>query len=429
MDGSLQEPSRTFETKDGSLQEPSRKFEKSASTVEREVQSEVDQVFRDARHIFYEGPSAQMVAMWHAHAQRPHFFSKLHIAQDGGLNEVGSLFYADRFVWAFVNVLCILVNIWFVVQPNIDTLSDPTKVWLIPQRPERFLLSTRALRAVSSSEKEIDPDLLVAAIELGLFAVRILTIAFSLGRILWYVNEDKSPVLWDAVADFFFESLPDLSSFSAMSFLYYISPSVFFPQVGHKLTAVRRRNCRLYGMPLHFFMLTRAWYGLIGFDSFLVKFQHAAVSYSSGGSDLNTFINCAAFLNQMLGVVHVSTYVRWRLLVYIFGGEDGYISSLERVRSQTWHALLAQKVWISSRSLKMPRTWFWAVMLSYSDYDFQKLTLNENSRASPQRLAISEETAAGTGDQRLRNAGTAPSALLGGSRVTPLEVTTVMTLP
>eukprot|EP00811_Abedinium_folium_P003475 NODE_13194_length_1179_cov_13.550380.p1 GENE.NODE_13194_length_1179_cov_13.550380~~NODE_13194_length_1179_cov_13.550380.p1 ORF type:complete len:170 (-),score=58.47 NODE_13194_length_1179_cov_13.550380:280-789(-) len=80
------------------------------------------------------------------------------------------------------------------------------------------------------------------------------------------------------------------------------------------------------------------------------------------------------FLFQMLGVVNLQWFVKQRLIIFIFGSEDGDLALLEQSRSEVWISLLARNVFAYYP--------FWkavVIMLAFDDYDFQHLVLDDSN--------------------------------------------------
>jgi len=91
----------------------------------------------------------------------------------------------------------------------------------------------------------------------------------------------------------------------------------------------------------------------------------------TGTLDFRTLTTIGSFLVQAMGVVNLNWFVRERLAIFTFAGEDGVLSREETARREVWHALLAKRVY-EHFGLRM----FLVVMLGFDDYDFQRLVLD-----------------------------------------------------
>jgi len=116
---------------------------------------------------------------------------------------------------------------------------------------------------------------------------------------------------------------------------------------------------------------------IAGFDTFLLKLRIVAVKANSADG----ILPCIQFLVQVLGVVQLGPFVKKRLFMFIFGGEDGIMQDEEMDLMDTWNSLLARRMY---RDLSFSQ--FLAVMLSFSDVDFQGLVLNENAEEKAKQL-------------------------------------------
>mmetsp|Transcript_27911 Transcript_27911/g.65573 ORF Transcript_27911/g.65573 Transcript_27911/m.65573 type:complete len:110 (+) Transcript_27911:882-1211(+) len=68
-------------------------------------------------------------------------------------------------------------------------------------------------------------------------------------------------------------------------------------------------------------------------------------------------------------------FVRERLFIFVFAGEDSQMEPKEIARKEIWNSLLAMKIF--------ERFGLWrsiAIMLSFDDTDFQRLVLNEKAK-------------------------------------------------
>merc|ERR1712217_163710 len=154
------------------------------------------------------------------------------------------------------------------------------------------------------------------------------------------------------------------------------------------------RESKTYYRDLAWLVLSRAVCFIVGFDSFLVKFREGAnqLIVSTPDSDktqfqIGYFIGAALLLNQILGVVQLNWMIRERLFRFVFAGEDGIMSSSELVKKDTWNAQIARTLYTSYQNYTDKFT----MLLTFSDDDFQRLTLHERSNASedqPQELGL-----------------------------------------
>merc|ERR1712099_49030 len=90
------------------------------------------------------------------------------------------------------------------------------------------------------------------------------------------------------------------------------------------------------------------------------------------------------FLFQMLNVVNLNWFVKERLFIFMFAGQDGNLDNEGAARADVWNALIAKEIYAHFGFFR-----FLVVMLGFDDYDFQMLvleadeTLNRSSFRTP----------------------------------------------
>lgn len=338
-----------------------------------------------------EEDSDALNVAWNYFDTNPQFFKTLDIAEDGGFSEVPQLFTGGRWFWALILLVVIGLNVGMLVVPNFRTLvHEPWTEDTIKGVP---LIFNSVLFHAGS--KEMRSKVLLAFVELLImffFIARTLKCLCTILFHVWKGDGGSMQRKWNSVADLLFDILPSLSATSGLRMLGYVAPSVFAP-AATQCIAESKATGKWH--ELAFFMISRLLAAAIGMDAFMVKFLSAAdATRRTSGTGLfwEIFVTLS-FLNQMLGVVNVGMFSRQRVLLFIFGGEDGQMTADELAKLDTWHAMMARKIWEASRKLTLATPWFFAVALSYSDYDFQKLTLNGQGAAN--FLAEAEEDAEG----------------------------------
>merc|ERR1712113_379071 len=122
--------------------------------------------------------------------------------------------------------------------------------------------------------------------------------------------------------------------------------------------------------PMVSYVATRIAALVLGFDAFLVKLR-MVTSYADRESlEYDSLLVVVIFLFQMLNVVNLNWFVRERLFIFIFGGQDGNLDYEEAARADVWNALIAKRIYDHFGFWK-----FLVVMLGFDDYDFQTLVL------------------------------------------------------
>lgn len=326
------------------------------------------------------------------HSERV-IFDQIEIAHDGGLLEIGSkpeLWSRTRYLSALSTLVFVGYNMYFVVRNDIlilrPVLVNNTLVNnFVDVRPLYAGLPEVTTTASPSQEEDADFYLLGSTFVRHFFGdvlwhqqrvvctIELLMLAFFLGRIIWrlfFSLCQSGYARWHAIDLVFANHIPDLMYFSSIELLHFVTPQVMSQDFFQILFYEEEDRTK----KLAWLAITRPLALVIGLDCFLIKYR--AASYSIMTNDLTTENVLDAFflLNQILGVVQLRWAVRQRLFRFVFGGEDGVMTSREIVRMNVWSALVAQKIFERYCCLQAL-----AFMLSWSDDDFQMLVLTEPS--------------------------------------------------
>jgi len=312
-------------------------------------------------------------AAWSAHCETPHLFSRVEIAIDGGLsNEVVDLWTSTRWIFAFGAFFCMIMNAYALSVSNVKLLCN--NPWIVRPTDSDVMFLNVILDYLGSFMYLSDSDdhvtiassVVIAAFELVMFAGLGCQILLALRR---GNRRGQHPFRrWTAVQRLFWEILPELSGASGLKCLYFVRPQVLGPDFSRHIRHVRAGGHRAI-FPLVLFLVFRVLCVVIGFDVYVSKFQTTQRDFTRTGS----LYSLVVFLNQVLGVVEINWFVKQRLMVFIFGGQDGVMQVEEEIRSMVFSALLARNIF---KLFPGPRGV--ALMMTYSDQDFQKLVLNDH---------------------------------------------------
>eukprot|EP00929_Paragymnodinium_shiwhaense_P091104 TRINITY_DN51146_c0_g1_i1.p1 TRINITY_DN51146_c0_g1~~TRINITY_DN51146_c0_g1_i1.p1 ORF type:complete len:312 (+),score=43.19 TRINITY_DN51146_c0_g1_i1:406-1341(+) len=121
------------------------------------------------------------------------------------------------------------------------------------------------------------------------------------------------------------------------------------------------------------FIVTRIIAWLLGIDCFLTKYRAATGFILTQDASFMNLVGTVVFLNQVLGVVDIRKTIQNRLYRFVFAGEDGVMSERELMRQHVWEAMIAHAICHEYRA-----PYAVAIMLSFSDDDFQLLTLDDS---------------------------------------------------
>jgi len=371
-------------------------------------------------------------------------FDNLEVAPDGGMSEIGSkpeLWYCTRYLSSVVVLLFVAYNIYFVASTDIDVLMndgashcDDVNVKTTQNDVAvhcYFYLSTSLINAITGIKFQYATQL-ICGMELALLAFFILRIFYRMYEIACpgcvctaqdlakavadrasidhgghhqdaYVSWhhpgcvcEAGYVRWSAASNLCWELIPDISYFSAMMLLNFITPQVLSEDFNHALWYVTPNSKRLRGIA--WIIVTRPLALFIGLDCFLLKVRSAHDTlFAEGPLSLERLLSLQGplrtivLLNQIVGVVQLRWAVQGRLYRFVFAGEDGVMTDRENVRMKTWNAMVAERIW-----QKYSKWQAVALMLTWNTDDFQLLVLNEPEDEAQQRAAATELTPTAT---------------------------------
>lgn len=332
-----------------------------------------------------EGVEMSLWDKWE-HVEYPDTFSFLELAKDSGFSEVKSLYTPSRWLSAAVLVVFVLYNVEAVIKLDMDFINHPNlaaaELGTTLGAINKFYFSREIIATVApllgyEQDQLPSPVKVIGFLELiGLsyfllnFVYCCLMVAVSKGFRRWY-----------AVQSIFWDILPTLSVYSAMRLLYSIVPAVLSAKVGELIANLQERQGegKSVGPPIFnilLWILQVVFSFVVGFDTFLMKLRIVSAAAKQDDLSLTVALSTVQFLVQVLGVVQLGPFVRKRLFLFIFGGEDGVMQEEEFELMEVWNCLLAKRIYRENSFSQ-----FIAVMASFSDVDFQSLVVNENIEA------------------------------------------------
>jgi len=304
-------------------------------------------------------------------------------------NEVEELYDMSDWPWSVIFVAFLFYNVVSLIHSDVVMIHNPLTYNLHPG--SFYFVTLIASIFHTDLSRPVEFLAILELLGLGFFFA---CLAKNILDIMLCCSKGKSDLRrWAAVAEMFWVTLPILSTYSAMRLLDRIVPTKFARNFGtligdlqEDLTTGESKSatCKALGKFLYEFLLVLLCF-VVGFDSFLLKLRRVSVYVNKPASDLGTefwdLLNIVQFAIQILGVVNVQSFVNDRLFQFVFAGEDGVLQSDEKVMVKIWNCLLARQMWrvLSPKSI----VHFIIVGLTYDDYQFQKLVLNDVVRENP----------------------------------------------
>eukprot|EP00928_Gymnodinium_smaydae_P058377 TRINITY_DN41580_c0_g1_i1.p1 TRINITY_DN41580_c0_g1~~TRINITY_DN41580_c0_g1_i1.p1 ORF type:complete len:456 (+),score=66.00 TRINITY_DN41580_c0_g1_i1:68-1435(+) len=340
----------------------------------------------------------------------PDVFQNIQLAPDGGLGDVKKqkLLYSMQYFYALQVVAFILMNVTYVVSGDFNCAVSGHCAGMAPNatiairdqclsdaisscggftESDADCVGRRAIGCSRAQDagnafllsrwilnNEIAGERLIACLEL-LYLFGLLVRAVTQAATSFLAQSEL--LRWVAVYHLFWQTLPQLSCFSLMRLLYYVTPTVIGTQAYYvfmflieRLKSSDKTSCTALMAPV-WYCITRPVCFIIGFDAFLVKLRMASHSITTGDVELNDVVSVMILLYQILGVVNLNWFVRERLFIFTFGAENGNMSNAQKAREFVWNAMLSRQIYNT-----FPFWQFIIVMLGFDDYDFQVLVLD-----------------------------------------------------
>mmetsp|Transcript_22911 Transcript_22911/g.58446 ORF Transcript_22911/g.58446 Transcript_22911/m.58446 type:complete len:510 (+) Transcript_22911:138-1667(+) len=350
-----------------------------------------------------------LVELWneHAHEESPQLLRELVIAPDGGLrrSELRRLLPEQtkwmKWLFALQLLVCVVVNTLYILYQDLNLIVqnyNDAQGSGHGSFAHKFLFSRPILAPVVSMVLNVFGINLHhlrdgSAVVICELAVLIFWLSEALYRLFIAVFGQEEPVKWHAASQLCWKSIPWLGSFSLMRVLYHLTPSVLATEVSLEIGFLQERwadpdydhsfkRSFFAVAPLLLYVVTRLLGLAVGVDAFLVKFRAAEQYVNAEDYVLRDMLGSVVFLFQVLGVVNVSMFSKQRLSIFIFGGEDGEVTYKENAVQEVWGAMMAKRVWDELGPID-----FMVVMLSFSDYDFQLLMLDDSKEGQEAKKA------------------------------------------
>lgn len=332
----------------------------------------------------------------------PNAFGFLELARDSGFSEVKGLYHHHRWASAAMLIAFVLFNVVQVIRLDYAFISDPQlaseKLGTQLETIDKFYftrMATEKLWPHVAPWIGYDPETPSPSPVQVIGALELLGLIFFVCDFLYCCGiaaHAHGFRKWYAIQRMCWDILPTLSVYSAMRLLNAIVPAVITATSKEYVGLLREEYNKSEGWRSH--KETKAWlvgqlfaFGItlifstiVGFDTFLMKLRVVSAAADRKQANLHALACTMQFLVQLIGVVRLGTLVRRRLFIFIFGGEDAVLQEHEIVLMDTWNSLLAKRMFKELGFYE-----FIAVILTFTDEDFQSLVFNETEdEAVPQ---------------------------------------------
>lgn len=271
--------------------------------------------------------------------EEPDIFHNIQVAKDGGFSDVAKLWSWTRLVSALVVIGTLLSNTYVIITNDMGELLSGNMFISEEEGEHHFLITQVAVQHIARVVSQfVGHEIPVlkgeCVISLGeMLALFVLWVQFVCEMCVAVfrcgVREES---LWWHCQQGLWDTLPELSTFSAMRSLHFVTPSILEADLVKHWTEIEETDHWTY----------------------------------------RVFVLLLIFTVQMLGIVQLGMFVRERLFVFIFAGEDSIMQKEEQARQEVWNSLLVRKLRQEFGFWK-----FLVIMLTFTDTDFQRLVLNE----------------------------------------------------
>lgn len=328
-------------------------------------------------------------------------YVNIRFSADSGFSDIPALWDAEKGVSikrrcfsAIIAVIFVFYNTHFIVMDNVATLqsniTDTRDFYLVRHVIQQFqALSGAEFPPQVESVVHNNAKLLAVAELIGMLVLYKCVLVDVLVHFLPCMApetcraspEKRERAKWFADIRLFWSDLHAISIYSGMRLLNYVQPPVLSMDISHIMSMKPAHR----GMAWFSFIIGRLFCLIVGFDFFLKKFRDADKTgvfstYQDEPWSATQVLRSFMFMRQVMGVVQVDSLIRDRLFIFVFGGEESKMDRRELTIKAVWQALIARRIWRECKaqqsSTLAASLKYGAVMLTFSDEDFQHLILD-----------------------------------------------------
>lgn len=309
--------------------------------------------------------------------EKPVIFRDLRIISDGGVTETltGTKDANTDPLWHWSRILSAASTLAFCIFNTYYIFDVCARQWQKDQeieQEEEYLLSVSLSRHVTQllgqEDIKINPSL-VCMLEAGFVVMFWLSILYNCCLMCCKTGWER----WHSVHTVLGLTVIELSSFSAMRLLMYITPKVFIAELSAKLFLVEKPQ---YGAAVKQILFGVLCF-IVGFDAFLTKFRTAAIHFivHKPVMTLDAFYGAVMFLKQMLGIVELNWVMKRRVFQFVFQGPKDKMSDEDLVKIDIFNSWVAKTIFDRYPGIVDKVS----MMITFSDDDFQQMVMSEKT--------------------------------------------------
>jgi len=328
----------------------------------------------------------------------PEFLDYVELEKRGGLDRLGEIWSAEKYLWFAVLLGSVLFNItylismdWAIFQCYTSGIwegfdgADLTNVTDAYSR----LMESNAQTADVFKSRAVDKETrrmlmniaaLVASWEMCWIFVKVahslyVWCLFALGG-----SEYRS---FHALTYFFQKLLPQFGTFSAIKLMARVHPSLIYNEYLHFVSGSFLRGT-VHGQVLValYFAVKCLVCGLAAVGAFTIKLLAVSMKLMNPTySFINRLGAVLSIMLQCMGCVVVEIVLQDRLFLFVFGGQDAMYEDIEHAYKNVYEARVARQIWKDFWG-KGKRLQAIVLLATFDHYDLQRLLIERLDDAS-----------------------------------------------
>eukprot|EP00411_Alexandrium_monilatum_P029140 CAMPEP_0175384400 /NCGR_PEP_ID=MMETSP0095-20121207/28321_1 /TAXON_ID=311494 /ORGANISM="Alexandrium monilatum, Strain CCMP3105" /LENGTH=480 /DNA_ID=CAMNT_0016682813 /DNA_START=32 /DNA_END=1474 /DNA_ORIENTATION=+ len=359
--------------------------ELAGTSVEVERLREMGFTPEDLARVVYEKVQAE---------ELPNFLKHVQIGADGGIDKISEL-WKQRKVLVFsylmgsviCNVASLLLLNWTLCQ---SFLFFVERVWKYHATPAQIPLWS-GKQQVHASWLKLDLEqhmpnphtqarfltvaVIIAFVEVAIIFCWVLRGAYLLAC---FARGGCEYEAFASICQLLQDILPRLSTFSSISLMARVHPSLIYSEYQEAVESSPLRKCRAGWLLFTLgFSISRLFCATAAVCGFAVKM--VATTFRVVNPKYGSLVPClyvGALINQCMGSVLVEQVLQDRIFLFIFGGNDTSYQDDERALRSAYMCRVAKEIW---RHFWKGGQRFKAMVLlaTFDHYDLQRLIIEE----------------------------------------------------
>jgi len=351
-------------------------------TVEVEKLRDMGFTTEDLARVVYEKVQAEDL---------PNFLRHIRLDADGGIDRIGDIWDQQKVFWFFVLVGSVLFNVanvlalnWTLCQSFVDDVCRRHGVLTGAEHVQGGLAQETLDLVRHIPDPETRTQFLTFAVLVAFVEVSwVLCAALQALCLLWsFVAGGSEYAAFTSISQLFQDTFPRMSTFSAISLMARVHPSLIYAEYQEAVTqSSLRQSWAGILLVSAWFYFTRALCAGAAVSAFAVKMVATTIRlFSPKYGRALRWLYVLALINQCMGCVHVERVLQERIFLFVFGGHDTDYQDDERALRSVYMCRVAKEIW---RHFWKAGQRFKAVVLlsTFDHYDMQRLIIEDIEEA------------------------------------------------